>query len=45
MRTVIQLFLAANNMLLVGEWNHTSLLVAIALERKWQIASLSEDIP
>ena len=44
MRTVIQLCLAyclaANNILLMHEWNYTFLLVAIALEWKWQIASL-----
>ena len=45
MRTVIQLCLAANNSLLMCKWNHAFLLVAIALEWKWQIASLPEGFP
>ena len=45
MRTVIQLRLAANNFLLIRKWNHAFLLFGIVLEWKWQIASLSEDIP
>ena len=39
MRNVIQLCLAANNILLMREWNHAFLLLAIALAWKWQIAS------
>ena len=44
MRNVIQLFLAANTILLMRKWNHAFLLLAIALAWKWQIASLPEDI-
>ena len=45
MRNVVQLFLAANTILLMRKWNHAFLLLAIALAWKWQIASLPEDIP
>ena len=44
MRNVVQLCLAANNILLMRKWNHAFLLLAIALAWKWQIASLPEDI-
>ena len=42
---VVQLFLAANTILLMREWNHAFPLLAIAFAWKWQIASLPEDIP
>ena len=45
MRNVIQLFLAADTILLMRKWNHTFLLLAIALVWKWQITLLPEDIP
>ena len=41
----IQLFLAANIIVLLRKWNHAFLLLAIALGWKWQIASIPEDIP
>ena len=46
MRKVVQLCLAANNILLLHKRNHTLLLLAIALILcvKWQITSLLEDI-
>ena len=39
----VQLFLAANTILLMRKWNHAFLLLAITLAWKWQIASLPED--
>ena len=39
MRNDVQLYLAANNILLTRKWNHAILLHAIALAWKWQIAS------
>ena len=44
MRNVIQLFLAANTILLMRKWNHAFLLLVIALVWKWQITSLPEYI-
>ena len=44
MHNVIQLCLAADNILLMRKWNHAFLLPAIALEWKWQSTSLAEDI-
>ena len=44
MHNVIQLCLAADNILLMRKWNHAFLLPVIALEWKWQSASLPEDI-
>ena len=38
MFNVVQLCLAANNILLVRKWNHAFLLFAIAVSWKWQIA-------
>ena len=38
MFNVVQLCLAANNILLVCKWNHAFLLLAIAVSWKWQIA-------
>ena len=40
MCNVVQLFLAANAILLMRKWNHAFLLLAIALAWKWQITSL-----
>ena len=44
MRNVVQLCVAASNILLMRKWNNTFLLLAVALAQKWQIASLHEDI-
>ena len=44
MCNVVQLFLAANNILLMRKWNHAFLCLAIALAWKWQIAALPKDI-
>ena len=38
MLNVVQLCLAGNNILLIRKWNHTFLLLAIALSWKWHIA-------
>ena len=43
MRNTVQLCLAANNILHMRKGNRAFLLLAIALARKWQIASLPED--
>ena len=44
MHNVVQLCLAANNILLKHKWNHTFLLIVIALALKWEINSHSKDI-
>jgi len=37
MRNVVQLCLAANNILVMRKRNHAFLLLSIALARKWQL--------
>ena len=44
MHNVVQLCLAANNILLKHKWNHTFLLIVIALALKWEINSHSKEI-
>ena len=44
MRNVVQLCLAANNILLKHKRNHTFPLLVIALVLKWDINSHSKDI-
>ena len=41
MRNVVQFCLAGSNILLMSKWNHTFLLLAIALAWKWHIASIA----
>ena len=43
LRNVIQLCLAANNILVMCKWNHSFLLLAIVLVWKWQIVLFPTD--